>query len=237
MYLNEHMTKPMKIKLILIFLLTIAQISWSQNCEYGIRNLSNILTGKSELIDKSEYEKAKKNSEEFVKFTKMSEQSLSKKYPEIFKIKDSCYTFPTNLNIGIGIRTAELKVCKNRIQSKEYSDYEFKGIYCGNALIEIIGYESWGFLSVDLKNGLAFFTMGKPLTSNGETAISYSNYYGEEEIAFTDLKTKKQYVIGIEGWRTIESKVFKNVYYLKLESDFQTDCKKERKYLKVERKN
>jgi hypothetical protein len=79
--------------------------------------------------------------------------------------------------------------------------------------------------------------MGKPLTSDGETAISYSNYYGEEEIALTDLKTKEQYVIGIEGWRTIESKVSKNRYYLKLESDFQTNCEKEIKYLKVERKN
>ena len=76
--------------------------------------------------------------------------------------------------------------------------------------------------------------MGKPLTSNGETAISHSNYYGEEEIALTDLKTKEQYVIGIEGWRTIESKVSKNSYYLKLESEFQTGCEKEIKYLKVE---
>ena len=79
--------------------------------------------------------------------------------------------------------------------------------------------------------------MGKPLTSDGETAISHSNYYGEEEIALTDLKTKEQYVIGIEDWRTMESKVLNNRYYLKLESEFQTDCEKEIKYLKVEIKN
>jgi len=227
----------MKIKLILIFIFTILQTSWAQNCDFEIRNLSDILNGKSELIDKSEYEKISEISERFIEFKPKSELELTKSYPETFKLKDSCYTFSANPNIGIGIKTPELKACKNKIQTKEYSDYKFKGTYCGNALIEIIGYESWGFLTVDLKSGLTCFTMGKPLTSDGETAISYSNYYGEEEIALTDLKTKEQYVIGIEGWRTIESKVNKNVYYLKLESEFQTDCEKEIKYLKMGRKN
>ena len=195
-------------------------------------NLSNILNGESELIDKSEYDKIVEISEKFIEFKPESEFQLIKKYPEIFKLKDSCYTFPANPNIRIGIKTPEFKACKNKIQTKKYSDYKFIGTYCGNALIEIIGYESWGFLSVDLKNGLTCFTMGKPLTSNGEFAISHSNYYGEEEIALTDLKTKEQYIIGIEGWRTMESKVSKNSYYLKLGSEFQIDCKKEIKYLK-----
>lgn len=227
----------MKIKLILIFLLTIVQTSWAQNCDFEIRNLSDILNGKSELIDKLEYEKVSGISEKFIEFKTRSELELTKNYPEIFKLKDSCYKFPANPNIGIEIKTPELKACKYLLKEKGYSNYEFKGTYCGNALIEITGFESWGFLSVDLKNGLTCFTMGKPLTSNGETAISYSNYYGEEEIALTELETKKQYVIGIEDWRTIESKVNKNIYYLKLESDFQTDCEKEIKYLKVEIKN
>ncbi|WP_055437678.1 hypothetical protein [Lacinutrix algicola] len=227
----------MKIKLILIFLFTIVQISWSQDCDFEIRNLSNILEGNSELIDKSEYEKIVRISEKFIDFKPKSEFELSKKYPRIFKLKDSCYTFSANPNIGIGIKKPELKACKYLLEEKGYSNYEFKGTYCGNALIEISEFEGWGFLSIDLKNGHTFSTMGKPLTSQGETAISYSNYYGEEEIALTDLKTKKQYVIGIEGWTTLESKVIKNKYYLKLESDFQTKCKKEMKYLKVERKN
>ncbi len=127
-------------------------------------------------------------------------------------------------------------MCKNRIQTKEFSDYIVRGIYFNNALIETIGYESWGFISVNLKNGLAFYTMGKPLSSNGETAISYSNYYGEEEIALIDLKSKKQYVIGIEGWITIESKVSENVYYLKLKPHMNK-CKNEVKFLKVKIKN
>ncbi|NQY30151.1 MAG: hypothetical protein HRT69_11860 [Flavobacteriaceae bacterium] len=224
-------------KLILIFLLTIVQISWAQDCDFEIRNLSNILNGKSELIDKSEYEKIVEISEKVIEFKLESELRLTKKYPKIFKLKDSCYSFSTNSNIRIGIDTPELKACKYLLMGKGYSNYEFKGTYCGNALIEITGYESWGFLSVDLQNGLTCFTMGKPLTSDGETAISYSNYYGEEEIALTDLKTKEQYVIGIEGWITMESKVSKNSYYLKLESEFQTSCEKEIKYLKVEIKN
>lgn len=226
----------MKIKLILIFLLSIVQTSWAQNCDFEIRNLSDVLNGKSELIDKSEYEKIRGISERFIEFKPKSELELTKKYPGIFKLKDSCYTFSANPDIEF-VKTPELKACKYLLKEKGYSNYEFKGTYCGNALIEIIGFESWGFLSVDLKNGLTFFTMGKPLTSEGETAISYSNYYGEEEIALTDLKTKEQYVIGIEGWITIESIVNKNVYYLKLESEFQTGCEKEIKYLKVEIKN
>ena len=201
----------MKIRLILIFLLTIVQTSWAQDCDFVIRNLSNILNGKSELIDKSEYDKVDRISEKFIDFKPISEIELTKKYPEIFKLKDSCYTFPANANNGIGIKTPELKACKYLLKEKGYSNYEFKGTYCGNALIEITEFEGWGFLSVDLKNGLTCFTMGKPLTSDGETAISHSNYYGEEEIALTDLKTKEQYVIGIQGWRTIESKVSKIV--------------------------
>ncbi|SFD05170.1 hypothetical protein [Algibacter pectinivorans] len=227
----------MKIRLILIFLFTIVQTSWAQDCDFVIRNLSNILNGKSELIDKSEYDKVVRISEKFIDFKPISEIELTKKYPEIFKLKDSCYTFRANANNGIGIKTPELKACKYLLKEKGYSNYEFKGTYCGNALIEITEFEGWGFLSVDLKNGLTCFTMGKPLTSNGEATISHSNYYGEEEIALTDLKTKEQYVIGIQGWRTIESKVLNNSYYLKLESEFQTSCEKEIKYLKVEIKN
>ncbi len=223
----------MNIKLTIIFLLTLVQISWTQNCEFEIVNLSNQLIGETKVIDKLDFENAGRISEELIESTPISEHSLVKKYPKIFKPKDSCYTFTANPNIGIGLNTTELKACKNRIQSKEYSDYKFKGIYSNNALIEVTGYEHWGFLSVDLENGLTSFTMGKPLTSNGKTTISYSNYYGEEEIALTDLKTKKQYVIGIDGWRTIESKITKNAYYLKLEPELQTDCKKEIKYLKI----
>jgi hypothetical protein len=224
-------------KLILIFLFTISQTSLSQTCDFKIRNLSNILKGKSELIDKAEYEKISGISEKFIEFTSISEFELTKKYPKIFKLKDSCYLFSENPNILTGIKKTELKACKYLQKEKGYSNYKFKGIYSGNALIEITEFEGWGFLSVDLENGNTFSTMGKPLTSEGETAISYSNYYGDEEIALIDLKTQEKYVIGIDGWTTLESKVVKNKYYLKLESDFQTKCEKEIKYLRIERKN
>ena len=222
----------MNIKLILLFLITISQTSWSQNCDFEIRKLSTQLSGESTLIEKSVYDNLNDVAEPFIELTQITEHKLVKKYPEIFNFKDSCYKFPVIKNIEIGISENELKACKNLIQSREYSNYQFKGVYSDNALIEINGYESWGFLSVDLLSGLTCYTMGKPYTSNGKTIISYSNYYGEEEIALTDLKTKKQYVIGIEGWHTIESKVFENEYYLKLEP-FMSKCENEIKYLKV----
>ncbi len=227
----------MNIKLNLIFLLIIVQTSWAQHCDFEIRVLSSQLNGETEIIDKLQYEKANQISMDFIEFEPTSELFLTKKHPEIFKLKDSCYIFTANTNYGIGIKTPELKACKNSVQSKEYSNYEFKGTYCDNALIEVQGHEHWGFLSVDLESGLTCFTMGKPLTSNGETAISYSNYYGEEEIALTELNTKKQYVIGIENWKTIESKIIENSHYLKLESEYSTQCKKENKYLWIKIKN
>ncbi len=226
----------MKIKLILIFLV-ISQIGWSQNCDFEIRNLSNQLNGEFNIIDISDYEKVKNSAEKYIDFTPMSELDLTTKYPEIFKLTDSCYVFPASSNNHMAIKTGELKACKNKTQTKAYSNYDFKGVYCENGLIQVQGYESSGFLSIDLSNGLTSYTIGKPLTSNGETAVSYSNSYGEEEITLTDLWTKKQYVILIEGWRTKESQVQDNIYYLKLESEFQTDCARESQYIKLRAKN
>ncbi|MDO5981501.1 hypothetical protein [Flavivirga spongiicola] len=45
----------MDIKLILIFLYIIGQISWIQNCDFEIRDLTNIPNGESVRIDKSKY--------------------------------------------------------------------------------------------------------------------------------------------------------------------------------------
>jgi hypothetical protein len=223
----------MNIRLTLLLFFTV-QISWAQKCDFEITTISNQLNGKSTLIEKSVYEKGVEISEEYIEFTPISEAKLVQNYPKIFKRKDSCYEFKTKIDDETCLIPSVFKACKNKVQTKEYLDYEFKGIYCGNALIEVSSYESWGFLSIDLISGIAFYTMGKPLTSNGITAISYSNYYTEEEVALTDLKTKKQYMISIEGWRTTASKVHKNVYYLKLVPTFLPDCKEEAKYLKVE---
>jgi hypothetical protein len=227
----------MNLRLILIFAIAIVRVSSAQNCDFEIQNVSNSLNAEFTLIEKSEYQQIKDVPKEFIELAIISEQNLTKKYPEIFKLKDSCYLFSANLNKTLEIKAIDLRVCKNNIQTKEYSDYTIKGVYCGYALIETIWNEYWGFLSVDLDDGSTFFTMGKPLTANGETAISYSNYYGEEEIAMTDLKTKEQYVIGIQDWRIKESKVSGNSYYLKLESQFHTDCTKEITYLKLKLKN
>lgn len=225
----------MKIKLSLLFLFVMIQISWSQDCDFAMRISLNNLEGESVLINNLEYEKVAEIAEKSIEYSPQTEIQLTQKYPDIFKRLDSCYTFSGIRHVSDGA-TPELKACKNLTNNKEYSNYEFKGIYCGNALIQITTSESWGFLSVDLKSGLTCYTMGTPLTANGKTAISFSNYYGEEEIALTDLETKKQYVISIQGWTVTESKVLKNNFYLKLESHFQTDCKKETKYLQLKRK-
>ena len=219
----------------LLFLLLIIPNTYAQNYEPGIRNITNDLNGISKLIEIDEYQKIEQISEKYIEITPVAEKGIIIKYPEIFKKIDSCYTFKKDLSIKIADHHNELKACnKKGNDRKEYGAYRFKGVYNNHALIEIKSYESWGFISVSLKDGSAFYTMGIPLFSNDETVISYSNYYGEEEIALTDLKTRKQYVIGIEGWRTIASRSYKNSYYLKLKSEFLQDCPEEISYLKVE---
>ena len=213
----------MKLKLSLIVTLVIVQISWTQKCDFKIREISSTIIGSSELIQKSEYDSI--ISEKFIDFTPISKQQVIHKYPKIFKRVDSCLTYNSKIK--------ENKICKNRIQSREYSDYKVIGSYSGNIVVEFQEYEGWGFISIDKKNGASFFSLGKPLTSNGKTAISYSNYYGEEEIALTNLKTKQQYVIVIDNWSTIESKTYKNTYYLKLQSTFCSNNRKEFNYLKI----
>jgi hypothetical protein len=240
---NDHLVfkskaiSTMKIELTLLFFLISIQSVCGQECNFQPQNFSNQLLGKATEIAKSTYDKVPENAEKYIEFTPVSELEIIKKHPKLFKFKDSCYRFKARMNNGIGIKTPELSACKYLNEEKEYSNYELKGIYSNHVLIEVTKFEYWGFLSVDLKTGITFFTMGKPLTSHGETAISFSNYYLDEEIAFTDLKTKKQYIVGIDGWRTIESKSYKNTYYLKLIATSTKDCEEKIKYLKVEVKN
>jgi len=206
----------MKLKLSLIVTLVIVQISWTQNCDFKIREISSTIIGNSELIQKPEYDSIV--SEKFIDFTPISEQQVIHKYPKIFKHINSCLIYNSKIK--------ENRICKKTIEFKDYFDFKVIGSYSGNIVVEFQEYEGWGFISIDKKNGASFFSLGKPLTSNGKTAISYSNYYGEEEIALTNLKTKQQYIIVIEGWITKESKTYENTYYLKLESEFGANCNK-----------
>ena len=225
------MLKLINIQLTLLLVFLSAQASWTQQCNCEVSIISNEIEKASyEFVDTSVYENIEKISETYLETKPISEEALVQAYPKIFKRKDSTYRFTVNFYQ----RITELVVQRNKVQTKQYADYSFKGKYAENALIETIGYESWGFISVNLKTGLAFYTMGKPLTSNGQTAISYSNYYGEEEIALTNLKTRKQFMISIEGWRTVTSVVYKNEYYLKLVPQFQSqECENQEKYLKI----
>ena len=238
LYMIVVINKKMKTRIILIISFVISQISWTQNSNHKIRIISNELNGMYEFVEETEFKKHNLISEKFLDFIPEKEQNISRMYPEFFKLKDSCYYFKKRLNSNINDHRTILKAC-NKFGNfdKESLSYKFEGIFFNNVLIEVSGYEYWGYISVSLEDGLAFYTMGKPLSSKGETAISYSNYYGEEEIALTDLENKKQYVIGIEGWRTLESYVKKDIYYLKLEPDTQPNHTNEFKYLKLQIKN
>ncbi|WP_139195614.1 hypothetical protein [Aquimarina amphilecti] len=211
------------------------RLSWSQHCEYKTRIIEDELQGRYEFIDSAAYEKHKKIAEKFIDFTPANEQKIITTYPKTFKLNDSCYTFNKKFTYSTTNYRRILKACNiNGSVPKESLGYQFKGIYFNHVLIEVSGYEHWGYLSVDLENEETLYTLGKPLSSKGKTAISYSNYYSEEEITITDLKINKQYTIGIEDLVTAESYVIKDVYYLKLTSNMRPNCYKKIKYLKLQ---
>ena len=126
------------------------------------------------------------------KLIPVSESDFIKDYPGIFIRSDKGYAFKTLNN-----RTLKAISVEND-NVKERRGYEFKGRYCNFALIYVFGYEYWGYISVDLNDGIAFYTLDIPKTSDCKTAVSYSSYYSEEEIAIIDLETMKQIVITID---------------------------------------
>lgn len=226
-----------RVLLLVLFILS-ANIVRAENCELEFRVISNNISVEVAEIESSVYNQASKISEPYLNLTPSTEEQLQLKYPNIFKLKNHCYHFPINLAAKQGDLTPEIKVCRNLVESKAHSNYKFLGVYANHALIEISGYEFWGFISVDLSNGLAFDTMGKPLTANGKTALSHSNYYGEEEIAISHLKENMHYTIGIDGWNTTESKFAMGVHYLKLENRHSPmKCKRKVAFLKIMKKH
>jgi hypothetical protein len=162
----------------------------------------------------------------------ITENEFLEKYPDIFKIIDSCYNFNT-------IDGHDFKVCKfdSTIFDKEgpvnKGDifYYFKGQYCNYALIKIAGYEFWGYLTIDLSDGNVYYTMKKPITYNCDIIVSYDNYYSEEEISIIDIKSKKQLVIGIEEWYTVDFKMNESNFYFKLKE--MNNCGGKFKYIKI----
>jgi len=216
----------MKIKtnFILIVFFTNSFTIWSQNCELTTREFISQLAYEIDTLNIDEYENVLINQQS-ISIIEKSEDYFLKKYPNIFIKKDLCYYFKS-------IDKKELKACSihSTLEDKENLQYEFKGQYCNNSLIFISGYESWGYISVNLTDGLAFRMSGKPLTSNCNIIYSHTQIYGEEEITIIELDTKKQLGLIIENWYTIDSKQDINEIYLKMKS---LDCPEEIKHIKI----
>jgi len=202
---------------------------YSQNTDFSIREIIKQLDYELLIIDSLTFSKVTTQLiVEDQKETKpRTESDFVKQYPQIFKKVDKCYNIK-----GIDRKPYDICEYDSTKDMKERSQYEFKGQYCDFALIYVTGYEWWGYISVDLTNGIGFYTMGIPLTCDCITSFSHSNYYGEEELSFTNMESKNQLVIGIDNWSTVESKQRDKEYYLKLEPFDQRD--KQYKYLKIE---
>jgi|TARA_B110000467_G_C18247555_1_gene438359 hypothetical protein len=200
-------------QLLVIFLVTSATcIAQKDSLEYRIivNNLGFTVEQVDGKIFENETSEATENNS--VQLSTVKEEEFVQKYPSIFMINDNCYSFSCVEN------DRKLKAClKTEVEdSKQYQKYSFKGEYCRSALIYITGYESWGYLSVDLNDGTAFYTMGKPMTHDCKFVISHSNYYGEEEISIIELKSEKRLLLTAEAWTTMGTKFINDSYHIKL---------------------
>ncbi len=210
-------------------LLIILSSTYSQNSDFATREIIKQLDYELQIIDSLTFSKV---TSEFIEEKQKEiipriESDFVRQYPQIFKKENKCYNIK-----GMDIKPFYACEYDSTKDIKERSQYEFKGQYCDFALIYVTGYEWWGYISVDLTNGIGFYTMGIPLTCDCITSFSYSNYYGEEELSITNMETKKQLVIGIENWTTIELKQKNKDYYLKLEPFGKRG--KQFKYIKIE---
>jgi len=191
-------------KTILTFvLLAIINSTYSQSSDFATREIIKQLSYELQSTDSLVFSKVTSQliEEKQKEIKPRIESDFIKQYPHIFKWENKCYNIK-----GIDKKIFHICAYDSTKNMKERSQYEFKGQYCDFALIYVSGYEWWGYISVDLNDGIGFYTMDTPLTYDCLTSFSNSNYYGEEEISITNIETKKQLVIGIEGWTTIEFK-------------------------------
>lgn len=139
------------------------------------------------------------------------ESFLKDTYPNIFYEINGIYTF--KLYDG-----KEVKVQNHRSEDiKENQSYSFIDIKCNMALIKISGYESWGWLCVNLENGLTIFTLGTPNFKDCESIFAADNYYGEAEMTIAYLNEKKQITILYDNWMYVNNFTLgDNTYYLSL---------------------
>lgn len=199
----------------------------AQETEFRIREIIKQMDYEYELMTENDFEQVISICHEKTKqeHTPKSENDFLDEYPHIFHPINSCYHFEV-------VNHPNQKICcfDTIVDYKGDVHYKFKGVYCDRALIYIEGYEYWGYLTVDLVNGSTFYTMGYPQTVDCQMILSHDNYYLEEEIALTNMQTKKQLVLGVEGWTTKETKQTSNKFYLKLED---LSCPYEFKYMVI----
>ena len=163
-----------------------------------IDTLNSILTVR--FIDQQEFKRlADIHANKSTPFKTLNSDSLEgycqQNFIKVFNLKDSAYTFKAWGGYDI-------KVFKRITNNKDYENYKFISINCGNVIIYSEAYESWGYLVVDPKTGIASGTLGEPNFIDCSFYYSTSNYYGEEEISVVDLENKKAATLLFNDWQT-----------------------------------
>ena len=207
---------------------TVAQ-STIDKCELN-QSLKSTINSDIDIITETEYNRLRNIyfKSEKVELHKLNSDSLEsalvKTFPNVFSLKDSCYTFKS-------ISGGEIKACKLKgSDEKDYSTYEFVNANCNLIQLSIGVYEGWGNIYVNPNTGEAFYTGGDPIYLNCDYLYSHTNYYGDEEISIVNLRDKKYMILNFDGWYTIESFTFQSYFVFKLKS---YNCRDKVKYLNV----
>ena len=195
----------------------------TQSCEFEYRISQNALPHKVEIIDSVEYSKFLSN--DFVKLNPKNEAFFIENYSSIFQKINGCYEFKS--------QTETIKICElnQSLDSREQTSYKIIGLVCNNAVIYTYGYESFGYVTVNLANGLANYTLGLPEFANCAKSVSHANYYGEEEIILTAYDSIKRFEVISENWTTAHIKMTEQEVVIQLES--LNTCSNKYKYLKI----
>lgn len=199
----------------IIILVLISNFLFTQNNKFDIQEVYSTLEYELIVIDSSDFNNSESIHMESdrVEIIPMTEKDFVQEYPEIFKNPENGYTIQA-ISGSYGVRRY-----KSKYGHKGWTDYEFIGKYCNYALIFVTAYEDQrGYISVNLTDGIGYYTLNSPLTIDCNICLSYSNYYGPEEISLVNMNSKKSTCININNWNVIETRYFGSNYYLKLES-------------------
>jgi hypothetical protein len=221
----------MKLIFSIMFLWLAALVTTAQNGDFKIHEGLSQLDYQLDIIDSLTYTSVTPlfDSYEMQELKEKSETELVKEYPEIFLKEGDCYKFHDGQEVQF---VCSLDTTKDM---KEYSRYEFAGVYCNQALIYRQGYEWWDYLSVDLSDRKTVRLSGKPITYNCETLVAYGYDYGTG-INVVDLQSKNQITIGTGDWEVSESKQTVDEFYFELKKGNAVDYRGETKYIRIKLK-